>query len=479
MSYEPYLDQGLTSFEDIINAFTKFKDGGYWVKKIVKKGGFHREIVEGPYKKLEAENEARDWNQFFKFKDLIVAEIFTFFTLCCDFELDIRKKEYFYTEHIWQPPEGTDMFCLIYKPENAIIKKSININDKVYNYVKSNDIASIEVYNETIFYNSHNYKSRVKAQVLKRICLDYISLQREKEILLNYMINNKLENNFISIPNYITEFKNSCFSIYLSQFKEFIEDNTSCKNKIKKFYDKNYKCLPKENLHLDNNDIVLHIYLLLSKRDYQAKLIKIKKHHSYEIIIGDDEYYIKLTDIEKCNAILKIALPKSLEDFTNNYAQGDKKFQEVKNFIGLILYIAKCLGIDKIEYNSDQQLACICSNEGIFLYEEIISLLARKDSFYKKLGFINSKEKELEEIINNHRDMLTRQVLEKEDEEDLFLDKTISEVAEDYLNGICNFEYGCYLLDKINKFIYPKIKNYLNYTLLMKDKNLKSLRSMF
>jgi hypothetical protein len=33
MDYEPYLDQGLTSFEDVLNDFTQFKEGGYWVKK--------------------------------------------------------------------------------------------------------------------------------------------------------------------------------------------------------------------------------------------------------------------------------------------------------------------------------------------------------------------------------------------------------------------------------------------------------------
>ena len=55
------------------------------------------------------------------------------------------------------------------------------------------------------------------------------------------MIDNKLEDSFISIPDYIREFKKSCFTMYLSEFKEFLESNENCKNKIKKFYDKKYK----------------------------------------------------------------------------------------------------------------------------------------------------------------------------------------------------------------------------------------------
>jgi hypothetical protein len=488
MIYEAYLDQGLTSFEDVLNAFTQFKDGGYWVKKIIKKGGFHREIVEGPYKKKEADYEAEEWNTNFRYGDRIVAEVFTFFTLCCDFELDERKKEYLYPEYIWQPPKGIDIFCLIYKPEKAIIKNINDISDssskKFINYAISNDIGTMEVFQDVIYYNSKNYKSRIAAKVLKRICLDYIDLKREKKIFLEYMIDNKLENEFISIPDYIKEFKTSCFSIYLSELKEFFESNENCRDKIKKFYNKQYRCLPQENLHLSDNAIVLDMYLLLSKRDYQAKLIKIVKHDNYDIVIGNEDYYIKLTDINKCNATLKIKLPKDLKVFTDYYAQDDKKFQETKNFIGLLFYIARCMGVEKIFYTSDQQLECICDNQGIFLYEEIISLLAGEESIYKKIGFINNKQDKLDDIIKKNKAITVREVLQKEknseeEDDDIFLDKTIGQVAKMYLDGICNYEYGCTLMDEINKFVYPQVKDNLSYILILKNKNLKFLRGMF
>tara|TARA_R110001632_G_scaffold43383_3_gene110193 strand:+ start:1150 stop:2616 length:1467 start_codon:yes stop_codon:yes gene_type:complete len=488
MDYEPYLEQGLTSFEDVLNAFTQFKDGGYWVKKIVKKGSFHREIVEGPYKKKEAEYESEEWNKFFKFEDKIVAEVFTFFTLCCDFELDERKKAYLYPEYIWQPPKGIEIFCLLYKPEKAIIKARKDISDKntnkFINYALSNDIGTIEVYQDIIYYNTKNYKSLIEAKVLKRICIDYIQLEREKRIFLEYVIDNKLGDELVSIPDYITEFKTSCFTLYLSEFKEFLESNENCRDKIKKFYTKQYKCLPKENLHLSENTIVLDMYLLLSKRDYQAKLIKIAKNDKFSISIGNDDYHIKLDNIEKCTAFLKIKLPKDLIDFTDYYAQGDKKFQETKNFIGLILYIAKCLGIGKIEYNADQQMECICDNQGILLYEELVILLAGEESIYKKLGFINNKQKELDSIIDKNKNITVREVLKKEknsedEEDDLFLDKTIGQVSQMYLDGVCNYEYGCTLMDEINKFIYPQLSDVITYSLSLKDKNLKFLRGMF
>lgn len=487
MDYEPYLDQGLTSFEDVLNAFTQFKDGGYWVKKIVKKGAFHREIVEGPYKKKEADYEAEEWNSIFRFKNKIVAEVFTFFTLCCDFELDERKKEYLYPEYIWQPPKGIDIFCLIYKTEKAIIKNINDITDsssqKFFNYAVSNDIGTIEAFQDIIYYNNKNYKSRIAAKILKRICIDYMELKREKKILIEYMINNKLENQFISIPDYIKEFKTSCFNIYLTELKEFFESNQNCRDKIKKFYNEQYQCLPQENLHLKDNAVVLDMYLLLGKRDYQAKIIKIIKHDTFDIVIGNEEQYIKLTDISKCNANLKIKLSKDLKVFTDYYAQEDKKFQEIKNFIGLLFYIARCMGVEKIFYTSNQEIECICDNQGIFLYEEIINLLAGEESIYKKLGFINNRQNSLNDIVKKNKNITVREIMKKEkndeEEEDLLLDKTIGQISKMYLEGVCNYKYGCTLMDEINKFIYPQIKDNLNYIMILKNKNLKFLRGMF
>lgn len=488
MAYEPYLDQGLTSFQDVLDAFTKFKDGGYWVKKIVKKGGFHREVVEGPFKKDEAEAEANDWYNYFMFQDKITAEVFTFFTLCCDFELDENKKDYLYPEYIWQPPRGIDIFCLLYKPEKAIIKNIQDISDpnsrKFINYAKSNNINTIQVFDDLIFYNSKNFKSRIAARVLRKISIDYISLKKEKDILLEYVINNKLSNDFISIPDYITEFKRSCYNTYLGELKEIAEQKGNCNKKIKSLFDKLYKCLPQENFHLNEKDIQLNFYLLLSNRDYEAKIIKLIKHEYYDIVIGNEETFISITDINKCKANLRVNLPRDLKDFTDFFAQEDKKFQQLKNFLGLILYMAKCIGVEQITYNPDQRIKCICDNSGVLLYEEVINLLANKESIYKKVGFINTKEKELNTIINDNKKMTLGEILkiEKEDdeeEEDTFYDKTLEEIANLYLDGICMYEYGCQIMDEINKFIYPKIKDLMKYELKIKNKNLKFFRKMF
>lgn len=482
MVYEPYLDFGLTSFEDILKAFTQFKDGGYWVKKLVKKGGFYREVVEGPYKKKEAEKEAEDWKDYFQYKGKLTAEVYTFFTLCCDFEIDKSKKDYLYEEYTWQPPKGIDLFCLIYQPTKILVVNRKELNDpnfqKFYNYAKNENINDIEIYDNIIYYNDKNYKSIIGARVAKRIITDFISLKREKNILLEYLTDNKLANEFIAIPQYLTDYKTSCFSLTLSTFKEYLEIS-NCNKRISNFYDKIYKCLPQENFHFQEEGIRLDFYLLLSNRDYQAKVFRIIKHDSYDLIIGDEENYIKLINISNCNAQLKVRMDKDDEEFIENYAQGDKKFQEIENYIGLLFYIGKCLGIKNITFKADQEVSCICDNNNIMLYQELIYLLADKPSLYQKLGF---KNKGIEEKIAKYRSITVGQLLQKDEteiENDIFAQKSIQEVAQLYLKDICNYEYGCSLMSEINRNIYSQIKDSMEYSLDLHDKNLKNLRSLF
>ncbi len=83
MDYEPYLNKGLTSFQDVIKAFNLYKDGGFWIKKLIHGSGFIREITEGPYKKKEANELAKEWNMIFKYKNFITANVYNFYDLCC------------------------------------------------------------------------------------------------------------------------------------------------------------------------------------------------------------------------------------------------------------------------------------------------------------------------------------------------------------------------------------------------------------
>ena len=238
--------------------------------------------------------------------------------------------------------------------------------------------------------------------------------------------------------------------------------------------------MPEENFHFQEKGIILDFYILLSNRDYQAKLLKIIKHDNYDLIIGDEDNYIKLIDINNCKAELKVKIDTENKEFNENYAQGDKRFQEIENYIGLIFYIAKCLGVKNITFKADQEIACICDNNNIMLYQEVIYLLANEESLYQKLGFENREVDKIEEKINSFRSMTVAQFLQKEeDEEDAFGQKSLQEVAQLYLQAICNYAYGCNLMSEINRKIYPEIKDYMNYSLNLDKKNLKFLRSLF
>ena len=487
MDYEPYLDKGLTSFEDVINTFTRFNKGGFWVKKIVNKGGFFREIVEGPYKKQEADKISYDWSIYFKYKDYITAKVYTFDELCCNFTIDEKKKEFFYEEHIWQPPKGVELFCLINDPQKILVvnkKESKDINfQKFYTYARNNNINSILVYDYLIIFNEVNYKSIIGSKIAKKLIIDYTDRTVELNYLLNYLMNDEDINDFVSIPQYLREYKKNCYLIYLSYFRELSEIE-KFSVRLNKFYNKLKNCLPRENFKLVDNDIEFNFYLILTNRDYQAKIFKLmKKEEDYILSIGNDEYFIRMIISKDLQARLEINLNKDFKEFNEMYAQGDKKFQKINNLLALIFYLAKCLGVKKILYKADQLTECICDSQGVMLYEEIINLLANQKSIYQQLGFFNSDNKKVIEKIKSFqyikvKDFLTKKI-EDQEEVDPFMEKNLREVAQLYLKGICNYEYGCYLMEKINLRVYEEIKNMLNYILNLNNKDLKFFRKMF
>jgi len=487
MDYEPYLEKGLTSFEDTLNAFTLFKEGGYWVKKIVNKGGFFREIVEGPYKKKEAEDLAKDWKNYFKYKDQTTAQVFDFYKLCCNFELDNNKKAIFYEEHIWQPPKGIELFCLTREPEKIAVIEKKNTNntsfEKFYTYTYNNEIRNKEILGYLVFYNERNFKSIIAARVAIRLIKEFVNMPVERDAYIEYLVSDKIVNDFLTIPEYLKEFKKTCFIVYLSTFREFSEIK-NINTRLDKFYKKLFNCLPRENFHLDVENIGMDFYLILNKRDYQAKIMKLeKKDKNYILSMGDEDYYIKLVIDKKLQANIEINLGKELENFSDQYTQGDKKFQKINNFMGLFLYLAKCLGVKKINYKADQQVPCVCDDSGTMLYEEIINLLAGKKSIYQSIGFVNKKQSEVDTKISNFQTMLLSDFLNKKNEEEIeedpFLKNNLKEIANMYLKGICNYEYGCYLMDKINLKIYQQLKSILDYELDLNEKSLIFFRKMF
>lgn len=492
MDYEPYLNKGLTSFQDVIKAFNIYKDGGFWVKKLIHGSGFIREIAEGPYKKKEANEKAKEWNMIFKYKNFVTANVYNFYDLCCKNTIDEEKKKELNEEHIWQPPKGTELFCLIYNPQNIVVKKKDEVGSKsfkqFYSYLANEDISYKDFREYKIFYNKKNYMSIASVTIAKRILTDFEDLNREKDLLLEYLINNKLNSDFIPIPNYLKQFKNSCFVIYLSFFRELLEKE-KCNDRMIKFTNYLSKCLPEENLRFQDNEIRYNFFVLLNNRDINVKKFGlIRRKNNFELSMGDDKNYITLKNINSCSATLEIKLKDGIDYINMYYTQSDDRLRTIKSIMGLFFYLAKCMGISKIHFEANQQIECICNDQGVMLYEEVLALIDNRKSVYKDLGFVNKKVKELNAKLDSLENIKVRELLgipkieaedEEEQEEDLFLDKTIKEMVQLYNNKICNIEYDCTIMDKIMKKVYPEIKDFMKYNLDLKSKNLKTIRAMF
>ena len=321
MTYEPYLNKGLITFEDVIDAFNKFEDGGYWVKKIIKGGGFLREIVEGPFNIKDANKNAKEWKKIFKYGNDIkkneIAKVYNFFSLVCYHEN--IKKDYLKIEHIWEPPSGTELFCMLKKPDWIVVKEKYETENKnfkkFYNYVKNFEIIMDSYFDYNIYINSKNYKSIIRYRVAKTLIDDYAFQPLELEEYLKYLMGKNIEKKFISLPLYLKEFNNSCYAIYLNLFK-------TIKN-INNFYSKLKNCLPEENIHINNK---LNFYVLIDEKDYKAK----------KIIFDNKEKFIF-----EDNIILN-----TLDE--NLYIEGNIN----ENYLAFILYIAKGLNINNIKYKS-------------------------------------------------------------------------------------------------------------------------------
>lgn len=473
MEYEPYLNKGLTSFEDVIDAFTKYPKGGHWVKKIMKKASFLREIVYGPFTKEQAEQEAEIWKKSFRFKGRDVVKIYSFQELCCQDLPTEDIHEYIYPEYIWKPPPGIDLFCLYNEPERIVIKYDKDTESKSFQkfekYLANYNISK-RIFNEyAVFYHDNNYKSIMAKEIAGRVIVDYRHLPRERELLLHYIMHDELKSDFISIPEYIKNFKNTCYVIYLSYLRELnlCEKN----NKIDKFYEKLSDCLPEENKHLSDNKAIFDFYILIGEEDYLIKLFKIyKEEEKYNLLIGDKENYIAIKNIINNRAEIEININISITEFVQYFMQSDAKFTNLMSILALVFYICKCLGINVVRHNI-RKINCICDNSGILLYSEIIELLANQEDKLKKLGFVRNKDKELQAKIKKYQKMTVNELLAENDMGDM----TLQELAQ----NISACPYDCQVMDKIIKKIYSEVKSDLVSQYNIGEKNLKYFRAFF
>ena len=176
MEYQAYLGWGLINFEDILNALTKFKDGGWWIRKIDYKDAFHREITEGPYTEKEAKRKANNWNKFFTYKDkkITTAKVYSLKDLLCNHEKDYKYlKNHLYEEYIWRPPNGWELICLLLSKDKVLLLEEKPNMEKAKMYVLDNDFELIKHKNYEIYYKKNDYMAKEQSNKLQKLIIDY------------------------------------------------------------------------------------------------------------------------------------------------------------------------------------------------------------------------------------------------------------------------------------------------------------------
>ena len=450
-NYTSYLGWGLNNFEDFLEAFTKYKDGGWWVRKIDYKDAFNREITDGPYKEKEAKEKAKSWNKFFKFKNLETAKAYSLLELICQHNTDYMDlKNHLYEEYIWRPPKGAELICLI-KGLRKVVLYENKENQDDYNFRKfefyalQNGVKNLEVKGYSIFYLEGDYVSYERAKKLKNLVIDY---HGEKEILKWLYLEAINISSYrtgikpIIIPEYILDFKKDIVPQYLDFFKRLkvYKDKKSKINALLKSLKKYSK-----NLNTVNNlyTISYTLPLLYSQKDDDIKYLNISYlKDTLKISIKTLDYDISLTDSDLNSGRLVF------------------NFREEKSFdlklIKLFIFISKTLFINKLYLKDNLTEYCKCNKlSNIPLYLNMVNFLADKDPIYYSLGFRELNYDKRKEIVKPYAN---KQVIENQGEE-IFDNYTYKLLALDYLNGYCKYDYVCEVLQKVTTILFDKLKD--------------------
>lgn len=462
MEYQSYLGWGLNNFEDIVEAFTKYKDGGWWIRKIDYKDAFNREITEGPYTEKEAKRKAINWDKFFKFKEknIKTAKAYSFNDLVCRHEKDYNfLKNHLYEEYIWRPPKGTELMCLLSSKEKVLLlkkeeKENVNLS-KFKMYVQDNNIKIIDYQGYEIYFKDKDYMANEQVKKLKLLIDDYKDKPEELIWLYDKALNkhNKRGLESLVTPYYIKTFNKDDKPYDLDFFKR-LENCKTQKAKINTLL-----CFLKDSKreisfpYEDKNKFNLsyHFPLLYGKEDYDIKNLNISFLNEKELLIEikEKDYYVKLRD-----HYLTFNLPLSNDE---NKVFNDK-------LLALMLFIAKTLSIDDLILTDNLQEYCRC-DKNYSVRINIVRFLAGQESIYEEMGFVEENKEKREKIINEMKDKKIKDFINL-NEEDIFKEKTLMEISQDYLDGYCEFPYICNLLNQIT----DKLKDsQFDYSINLKD----------
>ena len=470
MSYIPYLNYGLNTFEDVLATFTKYEDGGCWIKKIDHKGGFYREITEGPFTRKEAEKKASFWCKFFTFKDVSTAKVYSFSELVCrvceskkEKERNEKIKKYIYEEYIWQPPRGASLMCLVTGKLKILMNSIFNRNndfEKFEIYTENLGVVKTTLFEYDIFYLEHDIESNYKASTLRKLVSDYFEKSDQLVWLydeLQGFTHTRGCKPFI-IPGYLVEAEKFCMPIDLEFFKKF-NGVKECKRKRKVIFEELKKCLPDYSVDMkaigDNIAMLLKIKLITNVKSYNVRDFYISMDRSENMVLGivypDDQTYIKIEETENCRGTVTLNL-------------GIKKFD---SSMWLIVYLAKVFGFTHLSLTDDFKTHC---DHEHMIYHNILLFLDDQPSYYNKFGFDLSYEdsKRKKEIISKYQnqdiDNFDSVILEAYDET-IFTSRKLKDIAHNYFNGMNRYDYACEILANISKKIYGEISECcLHYT---------------
>ena len=469
MTYQPYLGWGLNNFEDTMNALAEFPQGGWWLRKVDHKDAFNKEFTEGPYDEKTAKKKAYNWNKFFDFKGLKAAQAYSFKDLICNYQERYNYlKESLYPEYIWRPPSGAQLLCI--KKIMLIKKPSFKDSnfEKFSIYIQSKDIKLRDFQNYQIYYKDKDYLAYEQSKKLERLIKDYKDYPDQLWGLYRLALGEK--NNIPEvIPYYIKSFNkdNKPYSLdFFIRFQKLENRDKKIKclmNSLKK--EKIDFTFPKNNQYT----IGYNLPLIYNKEDFKIKnlLFSITPKEELIIEIKEDENYVKLRAPKDNRAQLSFNLP--IENNENIF--NDK-------LITLFLFVCKQLKIYKINLKDNLKEYCKCDQiKKEILYINIVRFLASQESTYQEMGFIEENIDKRKDIIDKFKEQKISKFINLE-EEDLLAQKTLSELANDYLNGYCQFNYVCQLLNTISVKIFENLKDCcFEYYIDLKNYPLEQLRN--
>ena len=453
MDYQPYLGWGLNSFEDVMDAFTKFKDGGWWIRKIDYKDAFNREITEGPYKEKDAKSKAETWNKFFKFRGITTAKAYSFKDLVCNDKGDrIRLKNHLFEEYIWRPPLGAELLCILRDNMKVLmvdifsISKRKNIElEKFKSYVLDNGVNLLEVDNYNIFYKDKDYMAKEQAKYLKLLVENFKESPEELWWLYDEAL--KLPHcrglEPVITPSYIKNFNRDIRPYNLDFFKKLKDNKIEHLLNILKSSKRTFV------FQKGKGTLGYKFPFLYDDRDFLVKNFVISYlEKTLDIEIKQDIYGVKLTAPKGRIASLTFELPF-----------GKEKKDDVFNFklVNLMLFICKVLEINEVMLKDNLKDYCKCEEfNKAPIYLNIIRFLAGRNSIYDEIGFTEQNYSKREEVINEFRWKKVGSFFEGED---VLYDMTVGDLARDYLDGMCEFIYVCDLLNKISVKIFDTLKD--------------------